>query len=157
MWIPMITLHAAAALITFGAGIYVLSLDRARRQTWLLPIFLATLVGMAVFVVAAIISHWSDLSGLTRGIYIALVVLAAYMILRGGHACLAMRNDRVEPGTYIDDIGFVLISLFAGFVIVGAIDLGGPGWLVAIVAVASILGGRHLVHRTKVRELTVVP
>lgn len=32
---------------------------------------------------------------------------------------------------YLDDIGFTLIALFDGFVVVGAIDLSLPAWLIA--------------------------
>jgi len=42
---------------------------------------------------------------------------------------------------YIGHVGFTLISLFVGFLIVGAIDLDVPGWLVGVVAVGGVAGG----------------
>jgi hypothetical protein len=45
----------------------------------------------------------------------------------------------------IELVGFTLIALFDGFVIVTAIDAGAPGWLVGVVAVAGVLFGRRLV------------
>jgi len=42
---------------------------------------------------------------------------------------------------YIGHVGFTLISLFVGFLIVGAIDLDAPGWLVGLVAVGGVVGG----------------
>jgi hypothetical protein len=41
----------------------------------------------------------------------------------------------------MDHVGFNMISLFAGFVIVAAIDLGAPGWLVVAIALLGIAGG----------------
>ena len=38
--------------------------------------------------------------------------------------------------------GFTLIALFEGFIIVTVIDLGGPGWLVGLVAILGVLVGR---------------
>jgi hypothetical protein len=38
-------------------------------------------------------------------------------------------------------VGFTLISLWDGFVIVLAIDLGAPGWLVAVLAVLGVVVG----------------
>jgi len=42
---------------------------------------------------------------------------------------------------YIGHVGFTLISLFVGFLVVGAIDLDLPGWLVGVVAVGAVVGG----------------
>jgi hypothetical protein len=47
--------------------------------------------------------------------------------------------------------GFTLISLFDGFVIVSAIDLGSPIWLVVAIGVLGILVGRLGVLRLKAR------
>jgi hypothetical protein len=48
-------------------------------------------------------------------------------------------------------VGFTLISLFAGFVIVLAIDLGSPAWVVGIVAVVAIVAGQQVVRRVEKR------
>ena len=53
------------------------------------------------------------------------------------------------PTTPIDDIGFLLISLFDGFVVVTALDLGVPPWLVAAAAVGAVLLGHRLVAQRK--------
>jgi len=42
---------------------------------------------------------------------------------------------------YIGHVGFTLISLLVGFLIVGAIDLHVPGWLAGVVAVGGVAGG----------------
>jgi hypothetical protein len=57
---------------------------------------------------------------------------------------------RVQPGdwwtTYVDHIGFTLISLFEGFIIVSGIDLGAPGWLTAVVAILGVVVGNRVLH-----------
>ena len=48
---------------------------------------------------------------------------------------------------YVHDVGFTLITLFEGFVIVGAIDLGAPVWVVVALAVLGVAAGRMVVDR----------
>ena len=52
---------------------------------------------------------------------------------------------------YLDDVGFTLISLFEGLVIVAAIDLGLSAWLVALIAVGGVAGGIYAMNRVKAR------
>lgn len=54
---------------------------------------------------------------------------------------------------YIDHVGFNLISLFDGFVIVAAIDLGVPGRLVVAIALLGIAGGIWGVNIVKSKAL----
>jgi hypothetical protein len=42
---------------------------------------------------------------------------------------------------YVESLGFTLIALFDGFVIVSAIDLGAPIWLVLGIGVLGVLAG----------------
>lgn len=57
---------------------------------------------------------------------------------------------RVQPDDwwtiYVNHIGFTLISLFEGFIIVSGIDLGAPGWLTAVVAVLGVVVGNRVLH-----------
>ena len=50
---------------------------------------------------------------------------------------------------YVDHVGFTLISLFDGFVIVSAIDLKAPGWLVGALAVLGVVVGIRTVNAVK--------
>ena len=50
-----------------------------------------------------------------------------------------------------DDVGFTLITLFDGFVIITALDLGAPAWLVIATAVAGIAAGNLATRRVQVR------
>jgi hypothetical protein len=47
------------------------------------------------------------------------------------------------PTSYIDHMGFTLIALFEGFIIVAAIVLGAPGWLTAGVAILGVIVGNN--------------
>ena len=52
---------------------------------------------------------------------------------------------------YIDDIGFTLISLFDGFVIVAAIDLNAPVWAIVLIAILGVVVGNWGIGRVKAR------
>jgi hypothetical protein len=58
-------------------------------------------------------------------LYAGLLGLGLYMLWRGARAWMRLctQGSGWRP-RYIDDVGFTLISLFDGFVIVGAMDLG---------------------------------
>ena len=62
----------------------------------------------------------------------------------------ASRLLQVQPNAwkhdYIEHIGFTLISLFEGFIIVSGLNSGLPGWLVAILAILGVLLGRWLIR-----------
>lgn len=64
------------------------------------------------------------------------------MIVLHARSVLGERSGAHEA-RYMDDIGFVLIALFNGFVIVAALDLGAPAWAVVVGAVlAAVVGSR---------------
>lgn len=88
----------------------------------------------------------------------ALVGLALYMVYRAWHAWgLADHDDYGRAPRHVDDLGFILIALFDGFVIVAAIDLGAPVWLVTPVALLAVLVGHRAVQRYKSRVATPPP
>lgn len=150
MWLTMVVLHAVAGLGAFACG--VLAIDPRRRPAypWALPALVGLLVAMTVFVVGAMAAHWSSLDSSAQAVFVGLVVLAAYMVWRAVHAL-----RRAEPPSpadavaSIDDVGFVLISLFDGFVIVAAIDLGFPPWVIIPLAVAAVAFGHRAVQQVK--------
>jgi hypothetical protein len=146
----LIILHAAAALVCFAAG--VLSLGLRTATSGRLRLYFWSLVAMPVLMAAAIAVHWADLDLTTRLIFLGLGALGIYMAWRGGRARTRLRRqDRDWRPRYLDDIGFTLISLFDGFVIVAAIDLGAPAWLVVLIAVAGVAGGIQAMRRVKAR------
>ena len=116
------------------------------------PAYLGSLTAMLAVVAGAIAVSWGGLGAAERLVFTGLSGLGLYMVWRAGRA--RSRLARREPGwrqRYLDDIGFALISLFAGFVIVSAIDLNAPGWLVAVIAAAGIAGGIQVMKQVKPR------
>ncbi len=146
MWLVMISLHSVAGLAAFVVGLAALQPVRARRHRWLVPLLVGLLVALVVFMAA----HWSDLAGVSQIVFSALVGLSLYMLYRALHArsLLAGGDDRQQL-RYMDDIGFVLIALFDGFVVVTALDLGAPPWIVAPAAVLAVVVGHYCVARAK--------
>jgi hypothetical protein len=51
----------------------------------------------------------------------------------------------------LDDVGFTLVALLDAFVVIGALDLGAPGWLLGVVAVAVAAIGHVWITRLKRR------
>jgi hypothetical protein len=52
---------------------------------------------------------------------------------------------------YMEHVGFTLIALWDGFVIVLAIDLGAPGWPVIVLAVLGVVVGNRALHWAEAR------
>ena len=74
---------------------------------------------MIVFFAGAILAHVGQLEALQRGIFAGLFVLSLYMLFRGTRARTVLRVQHDDWWTiYVDHIGFTLISLFEGFIIV---------------------------------------
>ena len=138
-----IILHAASATISFFTGSFlIIALRQASNQKWF-GLYWWTLVGLVVFLAGAILVHWMQYSGTERIIFTGLLGLGGYMLYRARSA-----NRLREAGRnnwkhgYIEHIGFTLISLFEGFIIVGGLNSGLPGWLVAVLAIIGVLIGR---------------
>jgi hypothetical protein len=113
---------------------------------------------MAVFMIGAMAAHWSDLPGASQGVFSALVGLALYMVYRALHASrLAHHEAHGREPRHVDDLGFILIALFDGFVIVAAIDLGAPVWIVIPLAILAVLVGHRAIQRVKSRVATPPP
>ncbi len=102
---------------------------------------------LAITSLVAVAMDWTDLSSGARAAFVALIALAVVMATRAGLARTSMPGrDHDNPRKFIDHIGFTLIALFDGFVIVTALDLGAPTWLVTAVAVAGVLVGQRTLH-----------
>ena len=79
------------------------------------------LVAMLLFPGAAVAVAWPRRDTSARLIDLGLAVLGAYMLWRATHAgALLARQGSGRRGSFLDHIGFTLISLFDGFVIVEA-------------------------------------
>jgi hypothetical protein len=146
----LIALHTAAAVLSFATGVG--SLRRSTARSWWYRTYAGSLGAMWAFLFAVIAVDWPGLENATRWLFAALLALGLYMVWRSAHAGLRLRahGEGWRP-RYLDDIGFTLIALFDGFVIITFLDLGAPGWLVIAVAVAGIVAGNLVMHRVKAR------
>lgn len=142
----LIILHATSATICFFAGGFlILSPKRAADQPWF-NVYWWTLVGMVILLAGAILTAWTNYTTLERIIFPGLLVLAIYMLYRARNANL-LRKSQPNHWThgYVEHIGFTLISLFEGFIIVSGLNSGVSGWLVALFAILGVLIGRWLI------------
>lgn len=105
-----------------------------------------TLIGMVILLAGAIVVYWTEYSGVERIIFPGLLALGVYMLYRAWSAkhLLQSQHDHWRHD-YIKHIGFTLISLFEGFVIVSGLNSGLPGWLVALLAITGVLIGRWVI------------
>jgi hypothetical protein len=137
-----IVLHATCAVAAFVVGILLIFQPAGRRQLQLARALVALLVLMGVFLLVAILSHLTSLPTIQQIIFGGLFLLLLYMIWRAVQAVNVLTGrsggQGVDQLKVVDHVGFVLISLFDGFAIVSALDLGAPGWLVAIIAVGAV-------------------
>jgi hypothetical protein len=151
----LIALHAAAGVAAFVAGCAVL-VPRAPepRAGRLFDLYLGSLGLMVVFVAAAMATHWRQLTTAEQVIFGGLLLLALFMVWR---AAAARRLRRRAAGDwrrpYMGHVGFTLIALWEGFVVVLAIDLGAPGWLVAVLAALGLVAGNRALHQVEARAL----
>jgi uncharacterized membrane protein YfcA len=143
----LIALHAASATLCFIAGCWLIFFPRQLSNGQLFALYGWTLVGSIVLLAGAILSYWTEYSSIERIVFPGLFVLGIYMLYR---ARSARRGLESQPKGWrpdaIEHIGFTLISLFEGFIIVSGLNSGLPGWLVAIIAILGVLLGRWLIR-----------
>jgi uncharacterized membrane protein len=139
----LIALHAGTSTISFFAGCFLILFPRYMSNQRLFDLYWWTLVGMVVLLAGAILVYWMEYSGTERIIFPGLFALGIYMLYRGWNANRLLRSQESHwEHAYIKHIGFTLISLFEGFIIVSGLNSGLPGWLVALVAILGVLLGR---------------
>ena len=145
-----ILLHAAAATLAFVAGSLLILSARYFSSRWLFYMYLWSLIAMVLLLTGAIFVEWNDYSDTERVIFPGLLGLALFMVFRawGAGVVFATQQKNWKLG-YVEHIGFTLISLFEGFIIVSGLDLGMPGWLVAVVAILGLFAGRWLIGSAK--------
>jgi hypothetical protein len=149
----LIVLHAAAGVAAFVAGCLVLRPpDAGPRARRLFQVYLVSLGSMVVFLLGAMAAHWRELGTTEQVVYGGLLLLGLFMVWRAMAAgsLLRRRGDGWRL-PYMGHVGFTLIALWDGFVIVLAIDLGAPGWLVAALAVLGVVAGNRALHRAEAR------
>jgi hypothetical protein len=148
----LIILHAAMATLAFFAGCLLIFSTAYLSNRRLFNLYLWTLIAMILLLAGAIVVYWREYSDVERILFPGLLGLALFMLFRawGAGLVFATQESNWKLG-YVEHIGFTLISLFEGFIIVGGLDVGVPGWLVAAIAIAGLLAGRWFVGLAKQR------
>jgi uncharacterized membrane protein YfcA len=142
----IIIVHAAAATVSFFAGCLLIFFPAYTSNQRMFGLYWWALMGMVILLMGAILVYWTEYSNIERIVFPGLLVLAFYMLYRArnaNHLLGTQQNDWKH--NYIENIGFTLISLFEGFIIVSGLNSGIPGWLVAIAAILGVLVGRWLI------------
>jgi hypothetical protein len=148
----LIILHAVTATICFFAGCLLLFSPTYLTNQRIYAVYFLTLVAMTILLAWAIAVYWSEYSDVESIVFPGLLGLALFMLYRGWGAGLVLRTQQKDwKAGSIEHIGFTLISLFEGFIIVAGLDAGLPGWLVGVVAVAGLFGGRWIIKLAKRR------
>ena len=141
--------HAACALGAFALGL-VAVWPPGTRVSGLFRLYLSALWLMVLFLILVVLVDWVGLDTTTRLVYSGLLVLATYVGWRGWRAAQELEQRRDEwRDAFPEDVGFTLIALFDGFVIVSSIDLGAPLWLVVALGVLGVVVGRLALQRLK--------
>lgn len=142
----LISIHAIAAGLCLLAGSIVLYSREYRFDRGLFRFYLWSLGGMVVFLAMAMLTEWTAYSGTQRAIFTGLLGLGIYMFYRGFSArTLLKTRANGWSEAFVRHIGFTLISLFEGFVIVSALNAQVPVWLVGAIAVVGVVAGRRMV------------
>jgi hypothetical protein len=140
----LVTLHAVAGVIAFGAGC-----DAVVRRRWF-AVFWWSLVAMVAFLALAVAAEWSSLDSVTRPLFTGLLALGALMVLRawlaGRILSHAPQPDEDGGRRYVRHVAFNLVALFDAFVVVTVLNGGIPGWATAVVGVTVAVAG-HFVAR----------
>ena len=155
LYATLINTHAFAATVSLISGLVVITSRKHLVDRRLFSVYLWTLVGMTVFLTGAMLMRWPGYASTERITFSGLLVLALYMLHRAFRAQAlieARQNDWKRE--YIHHIGFTLISLFEGFIIVALINLKTAGWIIAIVAILSVLVGRRTIDLAEARQST---
>lgn len=136
-----IVLHASAATVSLVAGLIALPAGRC------FALYRWSLAAMVVFLAPALVIDWPGLDPIVQVIFAALLGLGAVMFWRASRAGAMLPATTGGPTpTYLDHVGFTLISLAVGFVAVAVLRAGAPGGLVAGSAAAVVVVG-HLARR----------
>jgi hypothetical protein len=143
----LISLHAACGVLAFAAGCLAV-----RRRSFF-PVYLWSLAGLLVFLVLAVATDWAQLDPVAR---ILFTVFAAFGGVMGWQALEARRTlpeaHAAPSAAYLDHLGFTLVALFDGFVVILAIDLGAVAWMAAVVGALGAVAGHLALRAVKARS-----
>jgi hypothetical protein len=155
--IALIVVHAFLAALAFMVGCSLLMVLPSDHRSPRFITYAACVWLSVVALILVVVIDWTTLVTPKRVAFGLLCGLALYLAFRTEQArrTLVARSPG-WPKRLIGHIGFVLISLFDGFCIVLAIDLGLPAVVIAGAAVFGVVAGvaaiRAVVRREAGRE-----
>lgn len=142
--------HTFAGVVALVFGCVVMRPPSRRSVAF--DIYYVALLTMFVLVLVVVVYDWAVLTMGNRAIFSLLTVLGAYTAIRGIYARRALHVRPVGwRRSYVDHVGFTVISLFAGFAIVSAVDVGAPLPVILVVGVLGVVAGVTAIHRVKAR------
>jgi hypothetical protein len=142
----LITLHSVSATVSFFAGSFLMISPVYTSSQRFFSVYWWSLLGMSVLLAGTILVYWVAYSAVERIVFPGLLVLSLYMLYRARRAKRLLQDQQdTWRHDYLEHIGFTLISLFEGFIIVSGLNSGLPGWSVALIAIAGVLLGRWLI------------
>ena len=147
----LISAHATAGVVALVFACVVLRVPRSPR-TARFTVYYGATAALLVFMILAVITDWQVLNVTQRVVFSGLIALGAYTFVRAEQARRAL-HDRPAGWRrrYVDHVGFTAISLFDGFAIIAAIDLGTPPVVVGVVAVFGVIAGIVTINTVKRR------
>ena len=120
--------------------------------------YVAAIVTLVTFLYGLLVVDWPRFEAAQQVAFGALAVLAAVIVARVWLGFRALRDASAGSSErYMDHLYFGYISLWEGFFIVGLIDLGAPGWLVAAIGVGLLIVGGRLFGNYKRGVLAEAP
>jgi hypothetical protein len=143
-----LSLHVAGGVVGLLIGAFAIRPPLVHQsRLWLRRAYATALIVLLVFLTGTIAIDWTGLQVMQQVIYVVLIGLAVFMVIRALLAFQVARQQAAGWETeYMDHIYFTYISLWEGFFIVGLIDLGAPAWLTAAVAMAVLILGAVLLR-----------
>jgi hypothetical protein len=142
----LISLHAASGLVAFAAGCLAL-----RRRPFF-PVYLGALASLLGFLVLAVASDWPQLDQAARILFTAFIAFGGLMAWQAVEARRLLPAPHARPtAAYLDHLGFTLVALFDGFVVIVAIDLGAAAGLAAAVGGLGAVAGHVALRAVKAR------
>lgn len=152
----LITVHAFGGILAFITGAMVLAppVKQHANRHWIFNLFLVSIAILLAPLYLVISVDWQHLIFIEQAAFSGLGILGLYMAWRAIQAYHVLKTQLNEwQPEYIDHMGFNMIALFEGFIIVAMIDLGTSDWLVGIIAVVSLVVGIWGVNKVKSRIL----
>jgi hypothetical protein len=136
-----IVVHAIAGTLALAAGYSLLDRRRGRALVSVGRMHVGALVVLIISLAMAVIVDWPTLDTGAKVGFTALGVLAAFMTIRAERARRNRRKTAADLAKFVGDVGFTVVGLVDGFIVVFALELSAPvPALVALGAGIAVTG-----------------